>query len=201
MLKKSFTFFVVAVISLFFLQSPASGCVGRNLYVGARNTIQDRVLAQLLVVLINERTGTTVKIRLFNNDAKLYKALKSENKEDRVDIIVEDTKDAFTMLQQTPSSNDIDQQYLTVKNRYEKQLNIVWLAPFGFDNKIPGIKTVSAPLVRMDILTNFPLLPRVLDKLAGMVSDKTFTKLTASARDGENPQKVARDFLSFKKLI
>lgn len=202
MLKRSLSSLVLILLCLFSLHSPASACVGRILYVGAQNTIEDRVLAEMLVLLINERTGTTVKIRLFDDNAQLYQALKAESEEERVDIIVEDTADAFAVLQETLANGNSDQQYLTAKNRYEKELDVIWLNPFGFtNNKGDTVSTVSAPLVRRDVLTNFPLLPRVLNKLAGAIDDKSFSELTGSAKAGEKPKNVAKDFLRVKKFI
>ena len=201
MSKRLLSALMLVFVSLFLFRSPVRGCVGRTLYVGAQDTLEDRILAEMLVLLINERTGTTVKIRLFDDIPQLYQALKAESDEERVDIIVEDTEDAFTVLKEKPGSGDTGQQYLTVKDRYEKELDIIWLTPFGFDNKVDGIKTVSAPLVRRDVLTNYPLLPRVLEKLAGAIDDKSFTELTDSVSSGEKPKNVAKDFLRVKKLI
>jgi glycine betaine/choline ABC-type transport system substrate-binding protein len=51
------------------------------------------------------------------------------------------------------------------------------------------------------VLTNYPLLPRVLKKLAGAINDESYLNLTAKVRDGEKPQNVSKDFLRIKKLI
>lgn len=179
----------------------ASACVGRFLYVGTLNTVEDTVLSEILVLLINERTGTTVKIRSFETNDLLYQALKSTDEEQRVDIIVEDTADALAVAKQ-PASGNPGNDFALVKEFYDKNLDIVWLSPFGYTNsKGQTGQTMSAPLVRRDVLTNFPLLPRVLGKLAGAVDDETFARLVQSAKAGEKPKNVARDFLRSKKLI
>ena len=183
------------------LSTPAVGCVGRILYVGAQNSTEDKVMAELLVLLINERTGTNVQIRYFDTQDQIYTALKSDDEETRVDIIVEDTDDAASILGQERMTN-LDREYLDVKDKYDAQLSIIWLNPFGFsNNKSVEKPSVSAPLVRRDVLTNFPLLPRILNKLSGAINDETFTSLTARVESGDKAKKVAKDFLRARKFI
>lgn len=202
MLKKIIP--VLAVILLTLLMStPGFACVGRTLYVGSLDTTEDKVLAQMLVLLINERTGTTVKIRYFDTDEALYQALREDDEEKRADIIVENSRDALTLLKK-PDPGDLDQTYRQVKAIYESEFGLIWLNPFGFrqgqgSGDLP--QTVSAPLVRLDVLTNYPLLPRVLNKLAGAINDETFLRLTSRVKDGEKPLNVSKDFLRARKFI
>jgi len=200
MLKKSFPVFLILLLA--FLWSVNSfACVGRILYVGSLDTTEDKVLAQMLVLLINERTGTTVKIRYFDNNEAMYNALKENDEKKRADIIIENTDDALALLKK-PRPGDLDQTYKQVKELYESELGLIWLNPFGFKNANGNEnQTISAPLVRRDVLTNYPLLPRVLKKLAGAINDETFLTLTAKVRDGEKPKNISKDFLRTKKLI
>ena len=201
MLKKSLlpVFFVLLLAILWSANSFA--CVGRILYVGSLDTNEDKVLAQMLVLLINERTGTTVKIRYFDDNEAMYSALKENDEEKRADIIIENTDDALALLKK-PQPGDLDQTYKQVKELYESELGLIWLNPFGFKHASGNEKqTISAPLVRRDVLTNYPLLPRVLNKLAGAVNDEAFSKLTAKVRGGEKPQNVSKDFLRANKFI
>ncbi len=177
------------------------GCVGRILYVGALDTPEDKVISQLLVLLINERTGTTVKIRYFDNNDQLYGALQQNDEDKRVDIIVENTEDALAILKK-PKPGDLDQTYKQVKELYESELGLIWLNPFGFTHASGNAQqSVSATLVRRDVLTNYPLLPRVLNKLAGAITDETYTTLTGKVQAGEKPKNVSKDFLRAKKFI
>ena len=59
----------------------------------------------------------------------------------------------------------------------------------------------TATVLRVDIYSNFPALPRVIGKLAGAISDDIYSRLIKSVEVGENPKTVARDFLRSKKLI
>jgi glycine betaine/choline ABC-type transport system substrate-binding protein len=192
-------FFIIGLIS--FSAGLSQACVGRTLYVGSLNSPQDKVMSEMLALLINERTGTTVQVRYFDNNESLYKATKSEKEEKRVDIIVEDTIDALKLLNKTPGANP-EKDYLTVKKAYEKTLDIIWLDPFGYDNsKGAEHKSVSAPLIRRNVLINFPLLPRVLNKLSGAISAKAYTSLNKKVAKGDKPKNVAKAFLKKKKLI
>jgi osmoprotectant transport system substrate-binding protein len=179
----------------------SNGCVGRVLYVGALPSAADRLMSELLVILINERTGTNVQIRLFDDRDKLYNAMKLTDEAERVDIIVEDTSQAMSLLKRRRLT-DTNQEYLMAKELYDEELDIVWLNPFGFTKKLEAAEpSVSAPLLRRDVLTNFPLLPRILNKLAGTIDDETFLDLEARVRSGDKPKNVAMDFLRTKKLI
>ena len=190
---------IILLILLF--AGPAQACVGRFLYVGALDTAEEKLMAEMLVILINERTGTTVKTRYFDKQEQIYQALKSNVEEERLDIIVEDSADALALLK-TPRTGKLDQEYTIAKKRYEEELNIIWLNPFGFTRKSGNPnKAVHAPLVRRDVLTNFPLLPRVLNKLAGAIDDAVFADLLTRVQSGEKHRNVAKDFLRTKKFI
>jgi osmoprotectant transport system substrate-binding protein len=200
MLKKVFPAILVLLFT-FLWTANSFACVGRTLYVGSLDTPEDKVLAQMLVLLINERTGTTVKIRYFADNETLYNALRENDEDKRADIIVENTNDALALLKK-PRPGDLDQTYRQVKELYESELALIWLNPFGFKlGSADNQQALSAPLVRRDVLTNYPLLPRVLNKLAGAINDETFSSLTAKVRDGEKPQNVSKDFLRANKLI
>lgn len=177
----------------------ATACVGRILYLGALQSNEDKVMSEMLALLINERTGTTIQIRSFDTAEQLYSALKSAKEEERVDIIVEDTAQALTIAKLAAAASP-DQDFIVVKAFYEKELDVVWLNPFGY-NTNAAKPSISAPLIRRDVLTNFPLLPRVLNKLAGTINDKAFQELIKSIAAGEKPKNAAKDFLKKQKLI
>lgn len=179
--------------------TPSVSCVGRTLYLGALQTNEASLMAEMLALLINERTGTTIQIRSFKTADELYNALKSEKELERVDIIVEDTAQALSIAKQSAGATP-DQDFITVKSYYEKELNVVWLNPFGY-TKETGQPSISAPLLRRDILTNFPLLPRVLNKLAGAISNTAFHNLMKAVDGGDKPKNIAKEFLKKQKFI
>ena len=201
MIHKFFRSFMAAILILSAFASVSDACVGRILYIGAMDTPKAKTMAEMMVLLINERTGTNVKIRYYNDRNELYSALKTEDEETRVDVLMENTADAMAFLQKERIA-DLDQEYLEVKKIYEKELGVIWLNAFKFHNyKGSDNQTVSAPLLRVDVLTNYPLLPRILNKLSGAIDDQAFSELTSKVESGSKAKNVAKDFLRAKKLI
>jgi glycine betaine/choline ABC-type transport system substrate-binding protein len=127
----------------------------------------------------------------------LYEAVKVK----QVDISVENTTRALHQLNRQ-SEADARKAYELVKAAYEKEMGLIWLRPLGFLNGNGGAGTShTAVLVRSEVINNFPVLPRVIDKLGNVITDETYRKLVASVDSGEKSKKVARDFLKSKKLI
>lgn len=186
----------VIMIAAVFLAPAADACVGKVLNVGVLNSPEGQVLSELLSTLITERTGTTVTIQFFRNDQELDEAMKKE----KVDISFENTVRALRVLNR-PAEQDAKKAYEVVKAAYEKERGMVWLRPFGFLNGNGGAPSYTAALLRSAVLTNFPALPRVINKLCSSISDEAYTRLVKSVESGEKPKKVARDFLKAKRLI
>jgi len=201
MIYKFFKTFLATIIIMSAFASFSEACVGRILFIGAMETDKGQTMAEMMVLLINERTGTNVKIRYFKDSTGLYTAFKSLEEETRVDVIIENTADAMVFLKKG-RMEDIDQEYLEAKKIYEKELNVIWLKAFHFRNYKGGNNhTVSAPLIRNDVLTNYPLLPRILNKLSGAIDNETFSELVGKVESGTKAKNVAKDFLRAKKLI
>ncbi|SUY46633.1 periplasmic glycine betaine/choline-binding (lipo)protein of an ABC-type transport system (osmoprotectant binding protein) [Clostridium putrefaciens] len=60
----------------------------------------------------------------------------------------------------------------------------------------------SVPIIREEVLEKHPELEAVINKLAGQISDKDMGKLNYKVdKDGEDPRKVAEDFLRERGLI
>ena len=45
----------------------ATACVGKTVVIGSKGSVQQDVLAQMLAILISERTGTTAKVVRFDS--------------------------------------------------------------------------------------------------------------------------------------
>ena len=189
-------FFIIVSIMLSF--SPAAdACVGKVLNIGVINSPEGQVLAEMLSILINERTGTTLSIRLFKNTQELYEGVKGK----QVDLLIENTTKAMHLLNK-PVEVDPNKAYQVVKTAYEKEKGLIWLKPFVFSKGTGGEpSSYTATILTVEILNNFPALPRVIDKLGSTMNDEVYAKLMKSVESGEKPKKVAKDFLKSKKLI
>ena len=192
-MKKS----ILIMAMLAFLAPKADACVGKVLHIGVINSSEGHVLAEVLSSLINERTGSTVAIQFYHDEQELYEAVKVK----QVDISIENTTRAMQVLNR-PAEGDVNKAYEVVKTSYEKEKGLVWLKPFGFlhSNGAPA-SSYTAAVLRVEILNNFPALPRVIGKLGNILNDETYAKLIKSVESGEKPKKAARDFLKSKKLI
>src|SRR5512143_4254561 len=58
--------------------SPGRACVGRTLYVGYYDAPEQVMVAQILSVFIDERTGTTVKMTRFNTRDEAFEAIRND---------------------------------------------------------------------------------------------------------------------------
>jgi len=178
---------------------PATACVGKTLVVGALETPQQQVLAQLLAILIGERTGTTVKVVPAASHAAAHEALLRAD----LDMYVEYTGIGQVQLLGGAPIADQGALYKAVKERYNQELNLVWLEPFGFvDPRLAPAGTVAeaAPVVRKDTLKKYPALARLINKLGGVIDQATMQKLEAAAGSG-NAKDVARKFLKENRFI
>jgi glycine betaine/choline ABC-type transport system substrate-binding protein len=188
---------VLFLLALLFICLPeADACVGKTLYIGVVESTEGRLLSEILSTLVTERTGTTVNTRYYRNTQELYDAVSAK----QVDMLIENTARAMRIINK-PSEGDLQRTYETVKSMYEKNKGLIWFKPFGFSNGGGEGQSYTAPVLKVEVLNNFPALPRVVGKLAGTINDDTYARLIKSVESGEKAQKVARDFLKSKKLI
>ena len=65
----------------------SNACVGKSLIIGSVNGPDNSVMAEMLSILITERTGTTVVVKSYND----YKALGEAMKKGEIDIMLDYT--------------------------------------------------------------------------------------------------------------
>ncbi|MDF1553897.1 MAG: glycine betaine ABC transporter substrate-binding protein [Deferrisomatales bacterium] len=170
---------------------PATACVGKTLIIGAVETPEGRLVAQVIAILINERTGTTVKIQNFADPDAVHRELSAGD----VDIAVEYPARALVRLGRAVPA-DPKAAYTEAKAAYLEQLNLVWLPPLGF--QAPGDHGgAAAPVAQKHTLKKFPALPRLIAKTQDLLPDATLAALVKAG----DPALVAREFLREKKLI
>jgi osmoprotectant transport system substrate-binding protein len=183
-------FIFLPMLGLALLWAPLSdACVGRVLYIGITPGAGEKVLAEMTSLLINERTGTAVKIQSFRNSGELYSAMK----QGKVSLMIESADHALELLHRPKEANP-KAAFDLVKSEYKKSMNLVWFDQFGGSYHF-------APVLSADTLSNYPALPKLINKLAGVLNDDSFGRLSRSADSEEKLKKAARDFLKSKKLI
>lgn len=189
---------IIMFLVLFMALVPGvDACVGKTLHIGALNSPEGQVFAEMISVIITERTGSTVEAKLYNNIQELYDAVKVR----KVDIMVENTARAMQLLNK-PADTDAKKALEIAKTTYEKEKGLIWLKPYSFLKANGGATpSYTSTLLRIEVLSNFPALPRVMDKLGSVINEEAYSKLLKSVEAGDKPKKVARDFLKSKKLI
>jgi len=189
----------LVVVVLLVFSGSVFACVGKTIVVGTTGTVQQDLMAQMLSLLITERTGTTVKIVKLDSSQAAHKALLKAD----LDMYVEYTGVGQVLILQKDAIADTAQLYKAVKATYNEELNLIWLKPLGFENKSvgpAGVAAEAAPVVRKDTLKKFPALARLINKLGGRIDTATLAKLETAASDGDS-KKVAREFLRQNRLI
>jgi len=177
----------------------ASACVGKSLLIGSSGTVQQDLLAEILLTLISERTGTTVKVVKFDTPLAVNEALQKAD----LDIALEYTGAVQIEVLKGEPIMDPQKLFDAVKARYNEELNLVWLQPFGFvePNVVSAdIPAQAAPVVRKDTLKKFPALARLLNKLGGKIDAETMQSLETKA-EKVSVGEVARTFLKENRLI
>ena len=184
----------VFLVTTFFLLSlsPVLACVGKILVIGVVNSPQEIIYAELIAQLVTERTGTTVKVVPYKDVLELYGAVKKGE----VGILIENTERGMKMVERSRGENG-KSAYETLKREYRKSYNLVWLEPLSTD----GGSRYYAPVIATETMGNLPALPKLINRLTGVLTEETYTKLTRAAKGEEKPRRVARDFLKAKKLI
>lgn len=174
---------------LVMLGNNLDACVGKILYIGVQNSPGEQVLAEMVATLVTERTGTTVKIVPFRDLKDLYAAVKKGE----LGLVIENRDRALEFLGKPRDSNPKTAQE-TVKREYQKSLNMIWLEPMGGTPPF-------ASVISTETLSSLPALPKLLNKLSGIVNDEAYGKMVKSYKADEKPKKTAREFLKSKRLI
>ncbi|BDV44311.1 lipoprotein [Geotalea uraniireducens] len=176
---------LVLVMAVLVWGQVSEACVGRTLYIGITGAAGDRLLAEIVSTMVSERTGTAVKVQVYKDNRAVYDAMRHG----AVNILIENPERALALLGR-PAEPNGRKAYDMVKSEYRKKMNLAWLEPFGMSQEY-------APVVTVETLENYPALPKLLLKLAGVLNSDAYARLLKSA----DAKKAAKDFLKTKKLI
>lgn len=174
--------------------TPALACVGKTLHIASAGSVQQDILANALALLISERTGTTTKVDRFSDAQAAHDAIGKAD----LDIVVAYTAQARSEILKKPAIAENQALFDAVREEYNQNLNLVWLAPFGFSDAKLG---QAAPVARKDTLKKFPALARLINKLGNSIDEATMAKLEGQVKGGKTAAEVARAFLKESKLI
>lgn len=175
--------FLAILLIIFSIQSVSYACVGKTIYIGYLDTKEEEIVSNILSRLITERTGTSVKLKKYNDTNALLNAASSGE----IDIFVFDNNKISSVSKTT----DFEKS----KSDFNTRLNLVFLKPL-LENK--GDFTV--PIIRKDTLKKFPALPRLIEKLNGLLQPTVVADLVKDS-EKKGIKDTVRDFLKTKNLI
>jgi glycine betaine/choline ABC-type transport system substrate-binding protein len=116
------------------LMTTLAGCGGSNeenmeIRVGGKNFTEQYIMAEMFSILIEENTDLNTTLQTNLASSVLFEAIKA----DEVDLYLEYTGTGLVNLGMEPLT-DPDEVYEIVKTEYDKQFNIKWMQPYGFNN-------------------------------------------------------------------
>jgi osmoprotectant transport system substrate-binding protein len=193
---------LAAAVAALVLSSPARACVGRTILIGYHDAPDQVMVANILAVFIDERTGTTVKLSRFRTREEAFEAIR----QDKVSLYTDYSTILLSKFAGERPSGDDEKNIARLKEVLNRKYNVVWLEPFGYDRYFPETaKNVERPgqagvMLCKDALSKFPALPKLLGKLRGVLDNETMASLLREASTSD-PKTVARRFLKTRKLI
>jgi osmoprotectant transport system substrate-binding protein len=203
--RKTTTFAVAAAVAFAAaLLAPyrAPACVGRTLLVGYYDAPDQAMVANILAVFIDERTGTTVKLSRFVSREEAFEAVR----QDKVSIYTDYSSVLLAKFAGERPGPEEEKNLARLKEVLNRKYNVVWLEPFGYDRYFSekakaGEKPGPAGVMLCkDALAKFPALPKLLGKLRGVLDNETMASLLMESETSD-PKTVARRFLKSRKLI
>lgn len=188
--------------SLLASPTPASACVGRTIFVGHYDSPEQILVANLLAVFIDERTGTTVKLAPFSSREEAYEAIRK----DKVSLLVDHSSVLLQKLAGEAPGPDDGKNVALLKESLGRKYNVVWVDAVGYDRwfspkAIAGRPGPAGVLLCKDALAKFPALPKLIAKLRGVLDNDTMAALLKEAQGNGDPKGTARRFLKSRKLV
>jgi osmoprotectant transport system substrate-binding protein len=201
--KRKFFVFILGFIFFLLLANPLHSCVGRLLIVAVGNSPDQIIMGQMMSVLINERTGTTVNITQPGD----LKACHETVLKGKACIYISYIGVAQADMGGSDVVNDPQGAYTLVSQFFLENFDMVWLKPFGFQGPLTNEAhykkdrvTLAVPIVTKDTLRKFPVLDRLINKLGNRIDNNIIEELRKKT-ENQDVKKVVREFLKTQNLI
>jgi glycine betaine/choline ABC-type transport system substrate-binding protein len=200
-MKQKITFILASCIILVFAFAlPSQSCVGRILTVSVNDSIEQKLMGQLLATYITERTGTTVNMTTALDVTTSEKQIK----ECKADIFINYLNAGLAGIKDADASGNAQEAYGLVKQYYNDKFEMVWLKPLGYKGPLAvqdeKSRSLAIPVTTREVLNRFPVLDRVINKLGGRIDEGTLQQLIQQAESKEILE-VVKEFLKGQNLI
>jgi glycine betaine/choline ABC-type transport system substrate-binding protein len=200
---KKYFIIISGLILLHLLATPLLACKDRLLVLAVGDSIDQVIMGKMLSVLINERTGTTVEIMQAGDIQASHETVL----QGKANIYINYVGMAQAGTEGSNAQNEPQKAYILARRSYMEKYDMVWLKPFGFQGpmaqaapsgKVDG--TLAAPVTTKDVIKKFPILDRLINKLAGRVDNKTLEDLRKKS-ENQDVEITVREFLTSNNLI
>ena len=202
-MKKKSIGLILGLIFCLVLPNPVHSCVGRLLVIAVSNSPDQVIMGQMLSILINERTGTSVEIIQSADVNMCHETVLSG----KANIYINYIGTGWANTGGSSKVDDPQKVYTLVSQSFNEKFGMVWLKPFGFRGPLTLDKnskkesaTLAAPVATKDVLRKFPVLDRVINKLGGRVDNHTMDELREKS-EKQDVIEVVREFLKTQRLI
>jgi len=200
---KKYLILIAGLIFFHLLATPLLACKGRVLVVAVGDSIDQVIMGKMLSILINERTGTTVEIAQSGDIQASHEAVL----QGKANIYINYLGMAEAGTEGPNALTEPQKAYILVSRSYMEKYGMVWLKPFGFQGPLPQAApsgkvdgTLAVPVTTKDVIKQFPILDRLINKLAGQVDNKTLEELREKS-ENQDVEIAVREFLTSHKLI
>ena len=200
---KKYFIIIAGLILLHLLATPLLACKGRVLNLAVGNSVDQAIMGQMMSILINERTGTTVKIVQLEDTKAAHDAVLHGLAE----IYINYVGMAHSGTEGPNALDEPQKAYILASRSYNREFGMIWLKPFGFQGPMAQAapsgevdRTLAAPITTKDVIKKFPILDRLINKLAGRVDNKTLEELREKS-ENQDVEITVREFLTSHKLI
>lgn len=203
-MKQRITFIVsCCVILMLSLVVSGQACVGRILTLSVDDTIEQKVVGQLLATYVTERTGTTVNMVIVSAGTSNEELIKNA----KVDIVLTYLDAGLANIEGAVNTGEKQKDYGLVKQYYIDTFDMIWLRPLGYDGPLSEATNTSqesvslaVPVTTREVLDRFPVLDRVINKLGGRIDARTLQRLIKETESKEIAV-VVKKFLKDLNLI
>ena len=203
MKRKKYFIIIAGLILIHLLATPLLACKGRVLHLAVGNSVDQAIMGQMMSILINERTGTTVEIVQMEDTKAAHEAVLHGLAEIYINYV--GMAQAGT---EGPNALDEPQKaYILASRSYNREFGMIWLKPFGFQGPMAQAassgevdRSLAAPITTKEVIKKFPILDRLINKLAGRVDNKTLEELRGKS-ENQDVEITVREFLTSHKLI
>lgn len=120
----------IITLSIMILSLSACGSGNESIEIGHKNFTEQRIIGQMLAIMIEEKMDKTVNVTEFGGTNVAFEALKTGE----IDMYPDYTGTAYGAILGESELKDPNAVYEHVKKVYKEKYDVEWGVPLGFNN-------------------------------------------------------------------